>query len=202
MGAAMLVAFLAVSLLTMLVASAGFALVPQPASACSCAQMSAEETAGRASGVFRGRVREITEQSRSDSENGNWRITFDIEHVWKGRVETMTWALGGAEKTIPGTDYTVENTCNVTFTEGTSYVVVIESDAGRWTSWCGGTHVWGGTSSLLSALGPGVGIEVDAATHALSEQYTSRFAALPYVGDIIVVLARALDTAHAIVIRP
>jgi hypothetical protein len=183
----------------LIIAGAALVASARPCAACSCAPSTPEDHEARATEVFLGRVTEIGEASRASTLRGNWRITFAVERVWRGPLQLTNWALGGAAKPIPGQDVIVHNTCNIPFVEGERYLIVLTA-GGRGTDTCGASTIWDPADPLLDLLGPGVGIAMDADTHARTEALIDRTHRLPAIGGIVGMAARAVELGSVIVL--
>jgi len=119
-------------------------LLPAPAAACSCVELSAQDAFDQHAAVFEGRVVEV---HRPDDPGGALRVVLDVVQHWKGvtteRVELSTPAASSL--------------CGVSFEPETSWLVYAEAaDGALSTDICHRTRPMADASEDLATLGAGV----------------------------------------------
>lgn len=122
-------------------------LVPDCASACSCAQQLPEEAFSRSEAVFAGEVVDVGEPHRQQpglkSSADPVPVTFRVSEVWKEPEE----------ETIEVTTASDDASCGYSFREGESYLVY--ASEGMQVDLCSGTKQLSAAEAELETLGPG-----------------------------------------------
>ena len=122
-------------------------VLPDAVFACRCPPRKPSADTSHSAAVFTGKVIKVRSK-RAPYETGRYRVTFEVEQVWKGE----------AKKRI--TLITRASSCDVFFREGESYLVFASAfndgnESGLTTHKCSGTGLVSDREGDLKLLGEG-----------------------------------------------